>query len=184
MSRYWTRRRAIVPTMMVAAAVAALALAGCNSASATTSTPPSAAAVESALSGSQTTGTGGNSAGKSAGATQRNSAGNVTIDVTWENPKETSGPLTFSVAMNTHSVDLDGVDLGRLAVLRNDSGQEVKPQKWDAPSGGGHHRSGVLTFPSKDSSGKPIVGPGTKTLELVIRDVAGVKERVLRWEIS
>ncbi len=119
----------------------------------------------------------------SAEATQSNSGGNVTIEVTWENPQEKNGPLTFSVAMNTHSVNLDGFDLSELAVLRNDSGQQVKPQQWEAPSGG-HHRSGTLTFPFKGESGKPIVGTGTKTLEMVIRDVAGVKERVLQWKVS
>jgi hypothetical protein len=85
--------------------------------------------------------------------------------------------------MNTHSVNLDGYDFGKLAVLRNDAGQEVQPQGWDAPAGD-HHRSGSLTFPPRDTSGQPMVGPGTRFLELVIHDVAGVKERVLRWEAS
>lgn len=168
--------------LATAMAVVAVALAGCGSAQATTSSPPSAQAVVSALSGAESTGT-GDGAAKPAGATQSNSGGNVTIEVTWENPRDTGAPLTFSVGMNTHSVNLDGFDLGKLAVLRNDRGQEVKPQQWDAPSGG-HHRSGTLTFPSKDDSGKPMVGAGTKTLEIVIRDVAGVKERVLRWQAS
>ncbi len=136
-----------------------------------------------ALSGAQSTGSNGGDSSRSAGATQSNSGGNVTIEITWENPQDTTGPLTFSVGMNTHSVDLDSFDLGKLAVLRNDRGQEVKPQRWDAPSGG-HHRSGTLTFPSKDGSGQPMVGAGTKTLEIVIRDVAGVKERVLRWQVA
>lgn len=107
----------------------------------------------------------------------------MTIDVTWENSDDRNGSLTFSVIMNTHSVDLDGYDLGRLATLRNDRGQELKPQRWDAPAGG-HHRSGVLVFPPADGSGNPILAPGTKSIELVIRDVAGIKERVLRWDVS
>ncbi len=107
----------------------------------------------------------------------------MTIEVTWQNPTETTGPATFSVAMDTHSVNLDGVDLGKLSVLRNDRGQQVTPSGWDAPSGG-HHRSGVLAFPAADGDGNPIAGPGVKAVELVIRDVAGVRERVLRWEVA
>jgi hypothetical protein len=109
--------------------------------------------------------------------------GRVEIRVSWESAGAPGDPLSFSVVMDTHSVNLDGYDLGMLAVLRNDRGQEVSPELWDAPPGG-HHRSGTLLFPSSDSAGNPIVGPEVKALELLIRDVAGVEERALRWEVS
>ncbi len=174
----WTQSKPALVVMGLA--LATFALAGCSSKE--YPAPPSADAVVAAFSGSQPGDSGGGPAG-SAGAARRNSGGSVTIDVTWENPQQTDGALTFSVAMDTHSVELDGYDLAKLAVLRNDRGQEVKPRRWDAPPGG-HHRSGVLIFPSSDGSGKPIVGSGTKAVELVIRGVAGVEERVLRWEIA
>lgn len=115
--------------------------------------------------------------------TRRNEAGRVTIDVTWKNPTETAGSIAFKVTMDIHSVDLDKVDLGKVALLRNDQGREVKPEAWDAPAGG-HHREGTLLFPSRDGSGSLLVSGGVKAVELVIRDVAGVKERVLRWEMA
>jgi hypothetical protein len=87
------------------------------------------------------------------------------------------------VAMDTHSVDLDAVDLGRSAVLRVDQGREVPPTGWDAPKGG-HHREGKLTFPDKGADGAPLIGPDTWVVELVIRDVAGVPERTLRWDLQ
>ena len=40
-----------------------------------------------------------------------------------ENPAEKDS-LTFHVAMNTYSVDLDDYDMGELATLRNDSDNE------------------------------------------------------------
>jgi len=43
-------------------------------------------------------------------------------------------------------------------------------------SGGGHHRQAVLQF------GK--VSAEAKTIELVVRDVAGVKERIFRWSVT
>lgn len=169
---------------MVALALGGLALVGCASNADTTTSGPSVAAVAAELSQSQPKGGGGSAApGTSVDQPRRNSGGSVTIDVTWENPRANGAPLAFAVVMDTHSVDLDRYDLGKLAVLRNDRGQELKPERWDAPEGG-HHRSGALVFPAKDGAGKAISGPGVKTLELVILDVAGVKERVLRWELS
>ncbi len=112
----------------------------------------------------------------SAEATQTSEAGQVTVRVTWNGP---ASGLGFQVAMDTHSVDLDGYDLGKLSVLRADTGAEVRPAAWDAPPGG-HHREGRLVFPDRTADGTDVLGPGAKALTLVIRDVA-VPERVFRW---
>jgi hypothetical protein len=82
--------------------------------------------------------------------------------------------------MDTHAVDLDGYDLGQLAVLRVDDGDAIQPSGWEAPKGG-HHRKGTLTFPSATSDGRDVLGAETGTVELIIRDVAGVPERSFRW---
>jgi hypothetical protein len=111
--------------------------------------------------------------------TQTNEGGQVTIKATWQGLS--AGPV-FDVVMDTHAVDLDGYDLTQLAVLRIDGGREVQPAGWDAPKGG-HHREGTLTFPTTAADGSPLIAPGTRTIELVIRDVAGVSERVFRWTL-
>ena len=111
--------------------------------------------------------------------TQTNEGGQVTIAVTWDRGQ--SAPV-FNVAMNTHSVDLDAVDLSQVAVLRTDQGAEVGPTGWDAPKGG-HHRSGTLTFPAMTPSGAVVLGDGTRSFELLIRNVAGVPEREFRWAV-
>lgn len=91
----------------------------------------------------------------------------------------TSGDsLVFRIAMNTHSVDLDKYDLKKLASLRDDAGDQFQAVGWDAPPGG-HHRQGTLSFPVPSTLSQK----KAKYLELVIRDVAGVNERVLRWEL-
>lgn len=109
--------------------------------------------------------------------TQTSDGGQVTVEATWQGPD--AGPI-FTIVLNTHSVDLDGYDLRQLAVLRTDQGLEVSPTQWDAPAGG-HHRSGTLTFPTTTADGTPVLGANTRTLELIIRDVAGVPERSFRW---
>ena len=110
------------------------------------------------------------------GLVQTNTGGSVTIDVEWI--KAEDGLLIFDVAMNTHSVDLDQYDLGELAVLRDDTSNEYHPVSWDSAPGG-HHRSGTLIFsiPDSVSQGK------AKYVEIVIRDIAGIDERVLKWEL-
>ena len=110
------------------------------------------------------------------GLVQSSTGGAVTIDV--KLAKAENGYLVLDVTMNTHSVNLDPYDLGELAVLRDYEGKEYGPISWrSAP--GGHHRKGTLTFalPESLSQGK------TKYFDLILRDIAGVKERVLKWEL-
>ena len=77
--------------------------------------------------------------------------------------------------MNTHSVDLDGYDLGKLSLLRDDKGNQYLPVSWNSQPGG-HHREGVLTFQSPDAD--------FQFLDLIIQNTAGVGERAFRWEFG
>ncbi|MBI1725349.1 MAG: hypothetical protein HYR52_06920, partial [Candidatus Tectomicrobia bacterium] len=77
---------------------------------------------------------------------------------------------------------LDGYKPEELSVLRAGK-TEVKPQGWFKPEGGGHHRSGVLRFPAKDSSGKPLLPGGKGKIELRIKGVGSPAERVFTWEL-
>lgn len=115
-----------------------------------------------------------------AGLTRTQSSGEVTIEATLRpRPSRGATRLSFSIDMNTHSVDLDQVDLNKLSLLRDNSNRTYKPSSWKAPPGG-HHRAGILTF---DGS-QPLVDEKTTYIELVINDLAGIKERVLQWDIS
>ncbi len=110
------------------------------------------------------------------GVVRTNNGGAVTIDVEWLTEEKNS--LVFDVAMNTHSVQLDDYDLKQLAVLRDGEGSEFRPTSWDSASGG-HHRNGRLTFALPDS----LRQSKAKSIVLIIRDVAGVAERVFEWEL-
>jgi hypothetical protein len=114
--------------------------------------------------------------GPTNGLVQSNTGGSVTIDVEWI--KTEDNLLIFDVAMNTHSVDLDQYDIGQLAILRDNTGKEYHPVTWDSAPGG-HHRSGTLYFPIPDSVNQR----STSYIEIVIQDIAGIKERVLKWEL-
>ena len=126
------------------------------------------------------TGGGVTSTAPGLGASQTVEGNGVSLTLTWQGRGEGEIGPVFSVTMDTHSGSLDGYDLTRLAVLRTGSGQEVTPASWDAPSGG-HHRKGTLTFPSTGPDGKPLLGTGNGPVSVIIKDVAGVGERVFTW---
>jgi hypothetical protein len=87
------------------------------------------------------------------------------------------------VTLETHAVDLDQYQLEKLAVLRDAQGGEIQAVGFESPSGSGHHREGVLTFPGADAGGKPLLSPEAKSLSLILRGIGGVEERVFRWQL-
>ena len=113
------------------------------------------------------------SLGASAGGlTQTQAGGGVTVKVTYLNPKA-SDDVRFQVILDTHSVNLDGYDLKALSVLQDDAGKTYQPTGVEN-KGSGHHREVTVSFPKAT--------PEIKWLELVIKDIAGAKERTFRWD--
>lgn len=108
------------------------------------------------------------------GLTRTHSGAGVTVKVTYLNPKETES-IRFEVVLDTHSANLDGYDLKTLALLRDETGKELQPTQVEN-KGSGHHREIILIF-SKSSS-------GAKRLDLMIKDIAKVKERSFSWDLS
>lgn len=107
--------------------------------------------------------------------TRSSDGGQVTIVVNWAGPS--AGPV-FDVALDTHSVDLDAIDLTD-TLLRNDRGETLAAQPWAAPKGG-HHREGTLAF---DGDAGPFL-TDARWIELVINGVGDLPERTLRWELG
>ena len=107
-------------------------------------------------------------------AQQVSDANGVTVIATWGG---SATAAVFEIEMDTHSGSLDSIDLAG-AVLRSDRGQQLSGASWAAPAGG-HHRSGKLTFAGDATS----VLQGASWVELVLPNVGGVPERVLRWEL-
>lgn len=112
--------------------------------------------------------------------TQENTGGDVTIQVTWQGP---DAGMAFGVVLDTHTVDLDAYDLSNMVVLNTDDGRETAPIKWEAPKGG-HHREGNLVFSDKALDGRPFISPSTRSVELVVYELAGVPTRSFTWELK
>ena len=79
------------------------------------------------------------------------------------------GVLSFDISINTHSVDLSGVDLARAAVLEYGA-TAVAPIA--APVMRGHHVDGTLSFP---------VGRVPSSFTVRVAGIPKERERVYRW---
>lgn len=106
-----------------------------------------------------------------AGEKQSVQGGGVTVTVTPVN--EPGDATTFLVSLDTHSVNLNAYEFDKIVRLRDGRGGELAPTAVDA-QGGGHHRRATVRFSWPH--------PRPKSLELVVKDVAGVSERVFRFE--
>lgn len=98
--------------------------------------------------------------------TQEKSEAGVIAKVDLES---TNGTVRFKVTLETHAVELDGYKFDEIVALRA-GGKEYKARV-KSQEGSGHHRSAVIEFDN----------PKAEELELIIKDVAGVKERVFKF---
>ncbi len=109
-----------------------------------------------------------------ANVTQRADGGGVTVAAT-PLPDQTPG-TKIELSLNTHSVNLDAYRFESIATLRDDGGRQYPLEAVEQASGGGHHRKAVLRV------GK--LSPPAKSVELVVKGVGGVPERVFRWNME
>ena len=98
--------------------------------------------------------------------TQEREEAGVTAKVSRES---TDGAITFKIVLETHSVDLEKYKFDEIVFLRA-VGKEYKG-KVVSREGSGHHRSAAIEFDNSKA----------KEMEIVIKDVAGVKERVFKF---
>ncbi len=85
----------------------------------------------------------------------------------------------FGVRLDTHSGNLLDYDLVELSVLRDGSGRVAQALGWEPLSDDSHHRSGLLYFDGSAS----FTMAEAQYMELSLKDVGGVPERVLKWEL-
>ena len=158
----------LIPLLLVAA----VALAACGAAA-------PAAEADAAQAVQQPSASAAEAAAPPLTETLVDEQGAVSVAVTPLNVGQGGAGLEFEVAMNTHSVDLS-MDLAGLATLATDTGQIVAASGWEAPQGG-HHVSGVLSFPAGAEGSDLLVGSSQLTLSL--RDVDAA-ERTFTWNLK
>ncbi|MFA4831174.1 MAG: hypothetical protein WC862_02650 [Patescibacteria group bacterium] len=88
---------------------------------------------------------------------------------------EPNAPWQFEASFDTHSMELDD-DLTEQSVLADDQSNYFPPINWTGDEPGGHHRSGILIFDPID--------PMPKQIELKIKDVGDISERLFVWDLK
>ena len=144
-------------------------VAGCSSSAPPVSVGPSPSA------GASTLGPATESSDASSQQRQTIDGGQVTVVVDWAGP---ASGASFDVTLDTHSVDLDALDLTK-ATLQNDRGEMLTAVAWDAPKGG-HHREGRLVFAGGDVTS---FLAGAEWVEMTLVGIGDLPERTLRWEV-
>ena len=84
-------------------------------------------------------------------------------------------PARFEVRMNTHSEPLEE-DMVAVSSLKDNTGRVYQATAWQGSEPGGHHRKGVLEFPSLENN--------TESITLIIRKVAKIPERTFEWSVE
>lgn len=106
----------------------------------------------------------------------------VTLDVAFLSPlQKNENELVFKVYLNTHSVDLSGFNVDRLATFRNSEGLEIEEGfTWVSERDSSHHRSGYLKIPSKTREGASLI---TGKTDYIILEVKGIEvPRTFKWD--
>ena len=84
-----------------------------------------------------------------------------------------SSEWSFGIALNAHQ-EIDA-DLIKTVTLTDDRGDTLTPLRWDEPNSGGHHRKGILVFPSPSSTPKKIT--------IIMTGVGGAATRTFSWNL-
>lgn len=105
--------------------------------------------------------------------------GAVSVAITPLELAPDAATLSFEVVMDTHSVDLT-MDLSQLATLATDRSTAVAATSWSGEAGG-HHVTGILSFPT-NIDGAPLL-EGATTVTLVLQDV-DAPLRTFTWSLQ
>ncbi len=103
-------------------------------------------------------------------------SGPVAVSLTPVPPGATGEPLKIKVVLDTHSVNLDEIQLESVVLVRSGSGP-VAPLRVESATGSGHHREAVVVYPAS------VVADEATVLEVVVKDVGGVPERLFQWDL-
>ncbi len=96
---------------------------------------------------------------------RENSEAGIKITVTYL--PDIIDATAFDIKVTSHMDYNDA--FANISYLRDSRGNRYEPLSYEGS--GGHHASGILRFPKIEG----------KKFELVIQDVAGVKERIFKW---
>lgn len=109
------------------------------------------------------------------GLSKRDGQGPVAVTVTLLEAPMTGGPVKVKVALDTHSVALDGTKFEEVVALGGPDGAAISPTAIEQAKGAGHHREAVLAFPPLPADAWEV--------RIAVRNVGGIGERTFAWNL-
>jgi len=115
---------------------------------------------------------------------QQASVGAVDLAVQFYNPdKNVDDYWIFQVAMDTHSVDLDQIDLQESIYFIDGNGKIIEDGFTVKKSGSGHHVSQYVELP-KHINGEDTIYKEFESFKLVFKNIDGVEKTELEWDMT
>lgn len=115
---------------------------------------------------------------------QEASVGAVDLAVQFYNPeKNVDDYWIFQVAMDTHSVDLDQIDLQESVYFIDGNGKIIDDGFEVKKSGAGHHVSQYVELP-KHINGVDTIFKEFKSFKMIFKNIDGVKKTELEWDMT
>lgn len=115
---------------------------------------------------------------------QQASAGAVDLAVQFYNPeKNIDDYWIFRVAMDTHSVDLDQIDLKQSVYFIDGHGETIEEGFEVKKSGAGHHVSQYIELP-KQIDGAATITEEFESFKMVFKNIDGVERIELEWDMT
>ena len=109
------------------------------------------------------------------GLSKRDGQGPVAVTVTLLEAPVTGSPVRVKVALDTHSVALDGIKFEEVVALGGPDGAAIAPTAVEQAKGGGHHREAVLAFPPLPADAREV--------RIGVRNPGGIGERTVAWNL-
>lgn len=91
--------------------------------------------------------------------------------------------LVFRIALNTHSMSLQNVDIAKQAHIENSEGMMIRSEiRWKPEHNQSyHHIMGYLIVQEQESAGS-LIGENVQWIKLVLRGIPKIEQREFVWE--
>ncbi len=93
--------------------------------------------------------------------------------------------LIFIISLTVHEGKVKHYPMDKMTFLRVDGKEYPPADDWQLrlETADGHHVEGLLRFSKKDVNGKEVLQPDTGSMELVIKNLETVKDRIYHWDL-
>lgn len=111
-------------------------------------------------------------------------AGSVDLVVEFNNIEENNDDYwIFKVALDTHSVDLDQINLMKSVYFADSDGDVIEDQFEVEKTGSGHHILQIVKLP-KIIGDKQTISRDERTFKMIFKNIDGVEETKFLWDMT